>query len=991
LASIQVAVIAVTILIGLAAVALAPALLLRADRDWRSALRSRRGLGLLSLFAAGCLLAVGGQFLLSRFLLGRLAGPTALSDGRTRFQMALMEPVEALVLRVHGPDPFRDRSAACSLRLIAVTRAGKKLVSEVPRSKMSLPWGVGAKVPRLPAGDVHEYVFDWRSVIEGSAGEEARELASRVAQVNDWRRFDHVDVEVVGRASGRAPIPESLLLTNLSDLPVELFHGYHEPQKDALERDARSYAYLEPGSKPIADRLGWIAEETYSDPRRGLNPIAMGLVAAGVALLAVGAGLLIPRRDPDREGGRRLRPSRPKAAEGPPVPAVEPRAAEADSPVGAEPCGVPSRAPARAASAFVWAVWALMILASLTFVVRYSHNIPFMEDWLYFVPYVTGEERVTPAFLWAQDCEHRYPLSKAVGLAVFKLSGPDFRAPTIFRTVILGVLALAMILVARGLRGRARFSDAFLPLALLQMGFPNPLIRGWGHVAYLVPMIVASPMLVIAARRGTRLSPGTAMLAGLCLAMLPLCSAAGLLYLPILSLWLGCSAVLSWRAKDPRGKRTSLVLLGWIVAAYAIVLLYFRGYDRAQASQYSPLSPSIRETIETILAVMTAGFGEAAERVWPTSGLAMLALTLLSAGALVLAAWRDRRGPDRPRALGLLFFLGASGMFVLGLGWGRAGLGNTHVFAYYSLLSAPFLCVVYLAWCLDRRGRVGRLAQMGLFALILISLAVNIPTRLHGAREEHAQSEAFERDLRRGMPPYMLLARNWTRAGVCVIDETGGSEGLRMMHRAGVGAFRHMQDDPDFRAVPLPMEPIESRGIEWQEGMGRGANGESYLTYALPEPMYVAAIRLQSGTPQPGAAFFSIAWRRKGDRDFPERRYVSSVWPTKPLTFAVAETIDQIRIYPNRHPSGYHPFYFSLSKFEALVPEGEADNGQSAVGRPHGAARPAPLAMFRDGKEERHTTRAGRSPNASTRSLTMRGTPSGGPGGPEAGARGHPR
>jgi hypothetical protein len=933
LASIQVAVIAAVSVIGLAAVALATALLIRADRDWREGLRSRRGLGLLSLFAAGCLLAVGGQFLLSRLLLGRLAGPTARSDGRTRFQMALMDPIDALVLRVHGSDPFRDRSEACSLRLTAVTRSGKKLISEVPRCKMSLPWGVGAKIPRVPAGDIREYIFGWQSVIEGAAGEEARALASRVAQLNDWRRFDHVEAEVVARTAKRVPMPESLLLTSLSDLPVELFHGYRDSQRATLQGDGWVSTYTEPGPAPLANRLGWIADESSIDPRRGLNPTVMGLVAAGVALLAFGAGLLVPRRDPDREGGRRIWwPTRPKAAPGPPGPSAGSRTAEAYVPDGTEPIDTPSRAQAKAASAFVWTVWALMILASLAFVGKYSHNIPFLEDWWNLVPSVTGQEPVTLGSLWAQDSEHRYPLSRAVGLAIFKLGRRDFRAPTVFRTVILGVLALAMILVARGLRGRARFSDAFFPLLLLQMGFQIPLVRGWGHVAYLVPTIVASPMLVIAARRGTRLTPGIAMLAGLCLALLPLCSAAGLLYLPILSLWLGYSAVLAWRWKGPRGKRTSLVLLAWIIAAFYIVLRYFRGYDWTRAGQYSPPSPSIWDTFKTTLAVMTAGFGEAGMRAWPVSGLGMLALTLLSVGTLGIVAWRDKRGPDRSRALGLLFFLGASGMLALGLGWGRAGMGYTFGFLY-SLLTIPMLCGIYLAWGLDRRGQVGRLAQAGLFVLILISLVINIPTRLRGGREEHAQGEAFEQDLRRGMPPYMLLARNGKRMGYGVIDWASGSESLRMMHRAGIGSFRHMQDDPDFRAVPLPLKPIEIRGIEWEEGMAHGANGESYLTYALPKPMSVAAIRLQCSTPQPGAVSFSVAWRRKGDPNFPEPQYVGgTVWPTRPLTFAVAETIDQVRIYPDKSPSGYRPFNFYLSKFEVLVPEGRGADVGGAMG-----------------------------------------------------------
>jgi hypothetical protein len=35
---------------------------------------------------------------------------------------------------------------------------------------------------------------------------------------------------------------------------------------------------------------------------------------------------------------------------------------------------------ARGATAFVWAVWALMLLAALGFVARYGNNVPFWDD-----------------------------------------------------------------------------------------------------------------------------------------------------------------------------------------------------------------------------------------------------------------------------------------------------------------------------------------------------------------------------------------------------------------------------------------------------------------------------------------------------------------------------------------------------------------------------------------------------------------------------------
>ena len=75
---------------------------------------------------------------------------------------------------------------------------------------------------------------------------------------------------------------------------------------------------------------------------------------------------------------------------------------------------------------------------------------------------------------------------------------------------------------------------------------------------------------------------------------------------------------------------------------------------------------------------------------------------------------------------------------------------------------------------------------------------------------------------------------------------------LRMMRRAGFGFFRDLEDDPAFRVRPLSLEPIETNEVKWEEGIAYATNGKSYMTFTLPEPMFVSAIRIQCSTPQPG-------------------------------------------------------------------------------------------------------------------------------------------
>jgi len=74
---------------------------------------------------------------------------------------------------------------------------------------------------------------------------------------------------------------------------------------------------------------------------------------------------------------------------------------------------------------------------------------------------LTGNEPDLSGWLWAQNNEHRIPLPKLILLGLFKMTKGDFRAGMFFNAIALGVLAIFMVLAARHLRGKTKFSDAF--------------------------------------------------------------------------------------------------------------------------------------------------------------------------------------------------------------------------------------------------------------------------------------------------------------------------------------------------------------------------------------------------------------------------------------------------------------------------------------------------------------------------------------------------
>ena len=118
----------------------------------------------------------------------------------------------------------------------------------------------------------------------------------------------------------------------------------------------------------------------------------------------------------------------------------------------------------------VLAVCAGMVGTMLGWIGLYGSNLPWREDW-FMVPALVGKEPHLLDWLWAQTMEHRTPIQKAVYLILLRASGGDFRIGMIVNSLMLGGLCLAMILMARRLRGgQTRLADAFFPLVLLHLG-----------------------------------------------------------------------------------------------------------------------------------------------------------------------------------------------------------------------------------------------------------------------------------------------------------------------------------------------------------------------------------------------------------------------------------------------------------------------------------------------------------------------------------------
>jgi hypothetical protein len=445
----------------------------------------------------------------------------------------------------------------------------------------------------------------------------------------------------------------------------------------------------------------------------------------------------------------------------------------------------------------VWATWAVMLLVALACIVRYGRNIPLAEDWL-LVPPMTGHEPHLGSWLWAQNNEHRLPLPRLVLLGLLIVTG-DFRAGMVLNVVSLAALAAAMMLTARYLRGgETRLSDAFFPIALLHLGDWENLIWGWQFQFVSSAVLTCILLLVVVRQRGV-LTAREAVVASLTLTLLPLTGANGLIFALAMTPWAAASGFAQWRAKrTPSASRNSMLLLASAVVAPLLVGVYFIGYVKPW---WNPPNPGRLQTLKTTMRFLALGWGAAARRVWLPASVATIVLLVLTA-LLLFIGFRQARGGDRLRALGLVLFAGGCVVLALAIGWGRAANDLVSDMPMrYVLLSVPTLCATYFVWELYAPVRLRRWLQAA-FGLTMVALlprntfeGFGLPGRYDvGWRGWYVTGmTAVEQDLHDGVPRVQMAARH--REFLMHWDEAKLAAGMRMLLDAQIGPFSHLRDE----------------------------------------------------------------------------------------------------------------------------------------------------------------------------------------------------
>lgn len=551
---------------------------------------------------------------------------------------------------------------------------------------------------------------------------------------------------------------------------------------------------------------------------------------------------------------------------------------------------------------FVISMWAAMLAMALGLVGNFGSNVPWYDDWD-LIPNLTGFAGVTPAWLWQVHVDHRVLVPKLIMLPLFRFTS-DFRSGMVFNIFVLAALSLAFIRIAWVVRGRPAVVDVVFPIMLLHFGHSHNFLW-FATVSYLCTVALAGALLVIIARRASVPFPLAVAGAG-CAFLLPMCGAHGWVFGPPMALWVGIEGARRWNTS--RGQ--SLVLIALAILVCVPTLGYWVGYQRPLGT---PDRPPLIEAYDGFLRVLSMSLGPAGQQLWPTSAAVLTVLIGLAGVALLIQLWR---GPaaERPRVIGLGLFLAGAGSLILGIGWGRSGLGDAGFAIGHVTFGVPLLAALFY---------VGQLYGPRMNALVVSSclllpaghmLFLNSKQGLEDAQVFRQKFMMLEMLLDLG-PYEHQVEKHFTWMGNMQWK-------LGILRHLRVGHFKNLKADPVFLEVPLDLASARVHKIKWNTGIGRTSGADSYLEFPF-DADYVAGVRIvYSHVEAAGgnAPHLQIFWRTT-EHAFPTAALVDNDYPNRclvgPETFAVieaeypqywelkpviADSISGLRIYPDVNP-----------------------------------------------------------------------------------------
>ena len=344
-----------------------------------------------------------------------------------------------------------------------------------------------------------------------------------------------------------------------------------------------------------------------------------------------------------------------------------------------------------------WLTLIALYVYQFVLIYKYSVDIPFKDEWVYFKPGhpLRLPESLNLNWLFTRISEHTIVMTNLLTWLNFKMFGLDFFKQKIFNFIIFGVLLLAMIRLKDRIIGRSSFRifPAFLFFLLSPIAVEN---HTWGFQSQ-IHLVLLFFVLMLIYMKDERLSAvGTTIF--LSASILAIYSFAAGVILALICLIFRNLHIVSLIAKNEIGKRAGLlnaatcsVIIGGIIA------LWFTGYEKPD---YIPpgIWPTEAAFWDYYLNMLSFGFGFDSQNLLP--GVIFLILSLLP----VVLLFTRRLDAD-------VICISAAIIAVLAvlasISFGRASLGGAKTSRYVeiSFLLIPF---VAMAWWLPLKSSLAK-------------------------------------------------------------------------------------------------------------------------------------------------------------------------------------------------------------------------------------------------------------------------------------------
>jgi hypothetical protein len=591
------------------------------------------------------------------------------------------------------------------------------------------------------------------------------------------------------------------------------------------------------------------------------------------------------------------------------------------------------------AAAFVWSIWAAFVVVAFLYIYQYGSKVPRLEDWGA-VDFVTDKSKLTYDVLWGQGeggGDHRAPIQVMLFYLNFKLFGVNVLPILYLDLTFLCALSAELIWAAGRIRGRIDYTDAFFPVALLNLGHSDALLWAQASV-YVRTTFFASSVLAILLARKCRPGPGSALAAGTCLVLLPLTFGGGVPFAFLLAFWL-----LYIGYRQVRSPEHSERVAAWICLFCALVTLllitgYLSGYKSTQVDRRADLTSYAIGPVDIVkwmMKYMALGLGGSARRpAWPLSGLVIPSLLAVAVVCLASSFLR-RRSACRDSTVGLILYMTACVSVSLLVAIVRISWAP-EPFLYnscYSISSIPTLLGLYFVWEVCGATSLKPLGRMVLFSIVLSTSMLNWSYGMGPEPTWRAgELRKFERDVRAGVSIPEIISRYYLIT--CPdLEKLGGY--LRDLRDRRVGEYRNLPPDPHFREVRLDLKPLETHNLEWKGTAGRVTARQPDLTFALENPTFICGARIRYSNKNNGGfyPYFQFLWRDSAAGEkFEYHRYFHGALPHDGREVEIPvwlyTTIDQIRIIPDIRPCD-----FTISEIVLLLPDSESSRSTSSKRR----------------------------------------------------------